>query len=34
MYEIDETARKMETALKECFPMTWIAFNANGRQAP
>jgi thymidylate synthase (FAD) len=34
MYEIELTARKMETAMKALFPMTYLAFNENGRQAP
>ena len=34
MYEIEMVARKMEIAFKEIFPMTYKAFNDNGRQAP
>lgn len=34
MYEIETVARKMEIIFERLFPLTWKAFDANGRVAP
>lgn len=33
-WEIEQVARKMEDAFKELYPLTYAAFNANGRVSP
>jgi len=34
MWEIEQVARQMEDAFRDLFPMTWAAFDGNGRVCP